>query len=137
MKRSKQVPLLILGSLSLLTGCEESGINRERINQNSYATIDDCRKDWGQQENCEPVRHQGGSGINPLMMSYLGPRYHWDRSAQRPMVIDGDSIRPARSGLASVGAPATARSSTSQSVSIAPAPRGGFGSTARGFSGGG
>jgi len=45
MKRSKQVPLILLGALTSLTGCSRSDLPAT-AQQGCYATLQDCRDDW-------------------------------------------------------------------------------------------
>lgn len=128
MKHSKQVPLLLLGAVTALTGCGRGNDLPETATRNTYTNVDDCRKDWGSGNWCKsaPASHGGGGAV------YAGPRYFWDRNAGRPMVIEDGAARPVTSGEASLSGPIHAAGS--ESVAVA---RGGFGATAHGGGEGG
>jgi uncharacterized protein YgiB involved in biofilm formation len=127
MKHSKQVPLILLGAVTALTGCGKSNDLPATAKQDTYANADDCRKDWGNGNWCNsaPSSH-GGSTV------YTGPRYYWDRDAGRAMVIENGEARPAANGDASRGGPSHATGTESVAVT-----RGGFGGTAHGGEGSG
>lgn len=126
MKHSKQVPLILLGAVTALTGCGKTNDLPENARQNTYANVDDCRRDWGNDSGCRPAPGSSGSGA----VVYMGPRYYWDRDTGRAMVIENGSARPATGGEASRG---TASHATGvESVAVA---RGGFGATAHGGGG--
>jgi hypothetical protein len=124
MKRSQQVPLMLLGALASLAGCGRSSDIPETALQNAYANANDCRKDWGDGNWCNTTSTGHGGGV------VVGPRYYWDRDAGRPMVIENGTARALTSGDVSRGAPSHATSVDSVSVA-----RGGFGSTAHGGGG--
>ena len=139
MKRSKAVPLLMLGTLSILSGCARTQDTVD-VKQNSYRSMEDCRKDWGRDADRECKR--SGSG-------YVGPRYVWNHAAGYPMAVnnDGSTRQLSNSYLSKPGSTSAAVNATVQrspvssfranAVSGATVSRGGFGSTARGFSAGG
>lgn len=156
MKRSKQVPLILLGALTSLTGCSRSDVPAT-AQQGCYATLQDCRDDWGDTGLCKqapatpavPVAPgtaaatAGPNAAGPCQPAstrststshggafFIGPRYYWDRSAGRPMVVEDGKVSLAKSGSASRGAPVHEASSHTVTVS-----RGGFGSTAHGSGG--
>lgn len=126
MKRSKQVPLILLGALTSLAGCGKPDNLPDNALQNSYANADDCRKDWGDGDRCKPAPNAHGGA------AFVGPRYYWDRDAGRPMIIENGTARAVTSGDASRGGPSHATS-----VDSVPVARGGFGSTAHGGGEGG
>lgn len=139
MKRSKKIPLLVIGTAGLLAGCGGDGDVQE-LKQDFYAGREACEKDWGRDpRNC---REEGGSGTGSGGSSgigrgsgatYAGPRYYWDRSAGHPVAVSSSGeTRVVSDSYLSRGAPSTARGTVVSSVS-----RGGFGSTAHGFSAGG
>lgn len=136
MKRSKQVPLLVLGIITTVSGCVPTDAPSAVESQNYYATVEDCQKDWGEQDMCKPAPAGHSSGA-----AYLGPRYYWDHAAGRPMVVGSAGARAVTSGAASHGAPAHAKGVATTTVSHAASgrsfSRGGFGSSVHGFSGGG
>lgn len=122
MKQSKQVPLILLGAVTAMTGCGKTNDLPATARQNTYTNVADCRKDWGNEIGCNPAPGNHGGGT-----VFLGPRYYWDRGAGRAMVIEDGAARPATSGEASRGAATHATSV--ESVAVA---RGGFGATAHG-----
>ncbi|HTY99202.1 MAG TPA: hypothetical protein VMB75_05175 [Rhodocyclaceae bacterium] len=124
MKRSSCVPLLVLGSMLPLGGCDSGAAMP--LTQQRYLARDDCVRDWGDDSLCNSNGAGGGSG-------YVGPRYYWDRDAGRPVVVspDGKESVATRSRLGPSG------SSIGESFHAGSISRGGFGSFARGFSLGG
>ena len=107
-KRSAAITLVLAGTLS---GCGEPVPQ-----QDVYASLSDCQRDWGEPQKCEPVRD------GRYAPSYFyGPRHYGSTLGDgrpRPSTRAMDAVR-------SPGA-ATARASGSSSTS-----RGGFGSSAR------
>jgi hypothetical protein len=127
MKHSKQVPLILLGAVTALTACGNSHDLPATAKQDTYANVDDCRKDWGSGDWCNAASGGHGGGA-----AYVGPRYYWDRGSGRPMVIENGAARPAVSGEAGRGGPVHA--TATEAVAVA---RGGFGASAHGGEGGG
>lgn len=147
MKRSRAVPLILLGTLSLLTACGQG--EKTEIKQHNYASREDCLSDWGRDErDCRPAR--SGTG-------YMGPRYFWHHGGGYPVAVDNDgSTRPLPNSYMS--RPGTTSRSTGTTISHISGrysgggaqmggarsgggggghtSRGGFGGTAHGFSGG-
>jgi hypothetical protein len=82
MKKSKSVPLLLLGSTALLTGCTPDDAGQEpqhqvqETRQDAYSTMEACDRDWDDDE-CE----RSGS-------VYLGPRYFYSHGSRMPYIID-------------------------------------------------
>ena len=144
MKRSRAVPLILLGTLSLLTACGQG--EKTELKQQNYASREDCLNDWGRDErDCRPAR----SGIG-----YVGPRYFWHHGGGHPVAVDADgSTRPLpNSYLSRPGTTSRATGITTTTSRISgrytsggarmgggggTISRGGFGGTSRGFSGGG
>lgn len=126
MKRSAQVRLWVIGTITILAGCRDHPNHVMQVSQNTYASQEDCQRDWGNDgRNC----HASGAGGG----GYLGPRYYWDHSTGMPYAIDSDGrTRPLSNSYLSKGSPSHATSVAHASVS-----RGGFGSTGRGLSLGG
>lgn len=139
MKRSKAVPLLMLGTLGLIAGCSQSQDIQTR--QNSYRSMEDCRKDWGNSEkDCTRTTTKTGG------VGYVGPRYIWNHGSGVPMAVNPDGTqRPLNNSyLSRPGAVSTATHATVSRTTFSGAKssgfsgsRGGFGGTAHGFSGGG
>lgn len=144
MKRSAAVPLLLLGTLTALTGCGPS-MDEVGYRQNRYASREDCLRDWGNDER--DCRSSGAGG------AYLGPRYIYSHGGGYPMAIDPDGTtrQLPNSYLTRPGARSTAQSAMSSSMTVrsnssvasagratgATIARGGFGSTGRAGSVGG
>jgi hypothetical protein len=125
MKRSAYVRLVLLGSVAGLYGCDSP----EALEQQRYASLDDCEKDWGDSTLCRhvPSSTSWNSGY------YFGPRYYWDRAADRPMVVNGDgTVRVAHA--AHIARSGSALGETHAAGNFA---RGGFGGIGRAFGAGG
>lgn len=87
MKRSKPITLVLLGTLGVLAGCDNAPDTQQvQTRQQSYASLDDCKKDWANDSrNCST----SSSG------HVYGPRYFWNHSGGYPVVIDnGGTQRP-------------------------------------------
>jgi hypothetical protein len=82
-KRSVKVPLLLLGTLSVLGKCSYDAINTPQLTQQCYANKDDCLKDWDNLNYCKPDHT-----YQPNQPRYVGPRYYWNRSLKQPMMVD-------------------------------------------------
>ena len=137
MKRSHRVPLLVIGTLAVLTGCEKT----EDLKQDYYTSHEDCQRDWGTDlQSCTPsgqgqsgyASHGGGGG-------YWGPRYYWDRSLGHPVAVSpSGETRVMRNSYLSRGAPSAGSSIRAGSFSHGgSSSRGGFGLSSFHFSGGG
>lgn len=75
MKKSKAVPLFLLGSTALLAGCTQQQQVQE-TRQDAYKTVEACDRDW-----VDDVCVRSG-GV------YLGPRYFYSHDNHTPYVID-------------------------------------------------
>lgn len=131
MKKSKAVPLLLLGSTAVLTACTPDIADQqpqqqvEETRQDVYTTMEECDLDWDDDE-CED---RGGL--------YLGPRYFYVHGARTPYLIDrkGRSYAvPSHYGAykshraSASGTPAVAPGrSTVVTRNVAAISRGGFG----------
>lgn len=125
MKSSKYVPLLVIGSVIALTGCEPD--QEREVKQQTYNSLNDCKQDWSE-DQCTP-----NSTFTSASGTYIGPRYYWDRGINRPIAIANDGTRTQLSNSHITSEyEGTGRSFTAGSVRT-----GGFGATAEGFSGGG
>lgn len=128
MKKSKAVPLFLLGSTALLAGCKPNQQPQE-TRQDAYSTIEACDRDWVDDE-C--VRSGGGV--------YLGPRYFYSHDNHTPYVIDRNGRT--RAMPSHYGAYNGYGAGTSGASAISPGrttivSRGGFGSGRSSFSSGG
>ncbi len=118
MRRSAHVQLVLLGTAASLTGCDTP----ISLQQQSYASQQECRRDWGDSSDCNSSH--GGA--------YYGPRYYWDPERNRPVVVEGDGLE--RVAVNSrVSAAGSLEGATHAAGSIS---RGGFGGFGRGFGGG-
>jgi hypothetical protein len=82
MKKSRQVPLLVIGTVSLLAGCSRFADDPMELAQNAYASREDCRREWGNDDrNCQPSGHADLSA----------------RIGRRAMVLAGRTFSAARS----------------------------------------
>ena len=132
-KRSRTVTLVMLGATSGLAACSPGN---QPVFQQSYASLEECVSDWGDQELCAPrtgVGYSGGGGGGGFTGGYFGPRYTWSDRSNAPVVtrpdgsttlVEGRSLSPA----GSVRAP---------SVHVGSVSRGGFGGFGHLFSFGG
>lgn len=148
MKKSRAVPLILLGTLTLLSGCggESEPEKKAEVKQHIYTSREDCLNDWGRDErDCRPA----GTGSHV----YLGPRYYWHHGGGYPVAVDHDGSTRRLSGsfLSRPGATSRATGITTSTAHIGGGgaraggshggggghvSRGGFGGTAHGFSGG-
>jgi hypothetical protein len=140
-RRSKAVPLWLLGSMVAVPGC--SGPTVPVLSQ-QYVSKDDCLQDWGNESYCQPAPGVGTGGHGPTGgggYAYFGPRYYWSRDENKPMVIDTDGeARPAagtRINSAGSNVGANLHLGSTELGGFGSISRGGFGATGRGFSGGG
>lgn len=124
MKRSTYVQLILLGSALGLYACDEA---REDLKQQRYASLDECRRDWGNPADCRQSPVVPGQPFY-----YYGPRYYWDPNLARPIAVNPDgttrAITDAR--ITSAG------SESGVTTHIGTFSRGGFGSSGHGFGGG-
>lgn len=131
MKRSHEVLMWMLGlGLGVAALSEEKSV--EQLKQDSYASKEDCVRDWGgSEENCKEdtssssVHYSGGSGGSGSGGSrYRGPRYYWDRSSGRPVMVTDSGVHTPMPSAHPGG------SAMSHSIGSTPAgsvTRGGFG----------
>ena len=109
-KRSAAITLVLA---SAMAGC-----NEPLPQQDVYQSLGDCQRDWGDPQQCQPVRD------NRYAPSYFyGPLYYGSS------LTDGRP-RPSRNAMDAVR-------SSEKPASSASIRRGGFGSSSRIFSSGG
>jgi hypothetical protein len=114
--------LLIATPLVWMAGCAP----QPTLQQDSYASLQDCVADWGEEDKCvEDKTSSNGSG-NWRTPLFIGPTY-W--SNQR--------ARLTRQNLEASRKLATAPAAGSSSQASNTRRSGGFGSTGRGYSSGG
>lgn len=82
MKKSNVVPLFLLGSTALVTGCAPDDADQQlqrqvaETRQDAYPTMNECDRDWDDDE----CARSGGV--------YLGPRYFYSHGNRTPYIID-------------------------------------------------
>jgi uncharacterized protein YgiB involved in biofilm formation len=96
-KSSLRISLVLVG-VAALAGCDEApDAGPQYARRDVYASLDDCQKDWGRPEQCDPVPgSSSGGGIR-----YYGPWYG-DTSARtgaRPGSRAVDSVHVTRGGF--------------------------------------
>ncbi len=131
-KRSAAITLVLAGS-AVLSGCSDPQAQRD-----VYTGLDDCKKDWGNPAQCEPVKDGRHSSSY-----FYGPRYYgtsFPSGRPRPSANAleasyagrGGATHMASSGSRSSFSPDRSASSAGSSVS-----RSGFGSSGHSMSSGG
>jgi len=131
-RASTHVTLVLIGAAAL-QGCGTELDTTQRA-QDTYLSLDDCAADWGRPEYCERQQVTTGAGTSTY---FHGPMYYppFRDSAQTQA---RDEAR--RAGLTQASGTPTNRSigrTTLGSPAASGTSRGGFGSSARLFSGGG
>jgi hypothetical protein len=131
-RASAHVTLVLIGAATL-QGCGPDPDTTQRT-QDTYLSLDDCAADWGRPDYCERQQVTTGAGTSTY---FHGPIYYpaYRDSAQ---VQAREAARQSGAQIAS-DAPSN-RSigrSTFGSTTSGSTSRGGFGSSARTFSGGG
>ncbi len=142
-RASAHVTLVLIGAAALSACSGEPETPRAR---DTYLTLDDCTADWGRPDYCEKQQVTTSAGTSTF---FHGPVYYvpYRDTAQTEA---RDEAR--RSGFVSGGGgggssslwrePATSSNRSIGRTSVSPSSagttaRGGFGSSARGFSSGG
>lgn len=86
----KKILVLTLAVLAL-SACgpspdEEVHADLVKTTQNHYATVDDCRKDWGTDpRDCQPA-----PANNPHGVGFVSPMYIWAPSMGHPYAVNND-----------------------------------------------
>lgn len=123
MKRSHEVALWMLGAgLGVAMLSEDKAI--EQLKQDRYASKADCVQDWGSEENCREDSASASHASGSSGGGYYGPRYYWDRSEGRPVIVtDSGKHQP----MPSARPGGNALSHSVGSVNAGTVTRGGFG----------
>jgi hypothetical protein len=124
MKQSTSVGLILLGSAMGLYYYDGGA---QKLQQQRYASLDQCVHDWGDPANCT---HPSGTVAQPGY--YYGPRYYWDSGSGRPIAVAADGSTRSIGNARITSAGSVEGGITSRAGSIA---RGGFGSSAHAFGG--
>ncbi len=140
-RSSASLPLMLVASAAALglSACDRDDPNAKLASvRDEYKSIDDCKQDWGSSDPCQPVQAPANSntlantgntsGGHVYSGRYLGPSYYEGQRQVAQRSFLGSRFTGSSSQLSDT---AVSRSIT-RSVS-----RGGFGSSSRGFSGGG
>jgi hypothetical protein len=130
-KRSAAITLVLAGSLS---GCGEPVPQRD-----VYTSADDCRRDWGQeQQACEPVRDGRFSPTWFYGPAYYGESWPSGRPKSSASAVEAVHLQRPASVARAPSRTFSGRSSTSGISRSTSGPsrssttsRGGFGSSAR------
>lgn len=144
MKKSKKIMLLIPPVLStlLFNACGGGGNSEAASSRDVYQNTEDCVKDWGDQELCEPMNddddreYRSGGGVF-VGRPFYGPRYY---PGDRSVMYKGRAISPTGTSTTLKPYSVTSRSSASSRSSSVSSPRssstsyGGFGSRSSGSS---
>jgi len=125
-KRSRAVPLLVLGSIASLPGCAPD--HPIDLQQKRYLTLEECQRDWGNDQPCAPGNRNDSGGRS----YYYGPRYYWDSENNRPVTVDPNGQTHPLANTAVGGEHA----SSGEVMHVGSISRGGFGSLGHGFSAG-
>lgn len=165
MKRSRKVPLLVIGTLTL-AGCDNpnsasfmTDTVQQEVKQEFYTSLEDCQRDWGNDpRDCSPTAPpasataltsspggggSGGGGTTIVSTGggarpvsyYSGPRYYWDRDIGRPVALAPSGETRVLTN-SYVSRGATSVARVSTST-VTSVARGGFGASAHGISTGG
>ncbi len=97
-KSSLRVTLVLIGAAAL-SGCDEApDTGPQYARRDVYASLEDCQKDWGRPEQCDPVPGSASSGTG---IRYVGPWYGDTsaRSGPRPGSRAVDSVNVQRGGF--------------------------------------
>jgi uncharacterized protein YgiB involved in biofilm formation len=104
-KASLSITLVLIGAAGL-AGCDEAPQDgAQYASRDVYASLEDCRKDWGRPEQCDPVPGSA-SGGGSTGVRYYGPWYgdSSPRSGPRPGSRAVDSVHVSRGGFGSSSA---------------------------------
>jgi uncharacterized protein YgiB involved in biofilm formation len=129
MKRSRKITLTLIASISIAAcgGTDEQATKRE-----IYKSKEECKEDWGGEENCEETVTTGGH------RSYHGPHYFY--SSGRPYYFPRGSETPMPAGShMNFSGVSEGMSSAKSSGHVASThiTRGGFGGSSSSHSSGG
>ncbi len=153
MRKSAQVPLLLLG-IGSLAGYGKYALDSStpsepplEVRRNYYSKLSDCTQEWGYDSNLCSVSERENPYSSGLRY-YSGPSYYWDRQAGYPVAVrPNGETQPLRQSALRSGQPTRAydidttpgHADRSGRITLAhnTTARGGFGSSAHSFSGGG
>ena len=115
MKRSKEIALTLLASVSLVAGgCSQEQMTKREV----YKTRQQCIDDWGSEEECEQDRSGGYFG--PHYVYWGGHPYYYPRGSVDPVPVRGNAqFAGVREGMRSAYSAGT--------ISDRHITRGGFG----------
>jgi hypothetical protein len=90
---------LVLGGLMALVKCAEYSDN-QATQRDVYATLDDCKQDWGTAEKCEPVADGSYAGAHYYGPGYVGTGAPGDRPKASPHALTASPV--SRGGFGSL-----------------------------------
>jgi hypothetical protein len=124
-RRASREITLVLAGATMLQGCSLDPASD--LVRDHYTTREECAADWGRPDWCEQTQRAGSSGG----YYFRGPAYYAgtrDNAQNEARTKSGlGSLAPSNRSISRSLSPTTAGSTA----------RGGFGASARGFSGGG
>ena len=103
-KSSLGITLVLIGAAAV-GGCGRSDDEPPYARRDIYASLEDCEKDWGRPENCDPV--PGSASGGHTFIRYYGPWYGDSGSGPtgaRPGSHAIDSTRVSRGGFGATSA---------------------------------
>lgn len=125
-KRSAAITLVLAGSAAL------SGCGSPEAQRDVYSRLDDCKKDWGNPAQCEPVKDGRHSSSY-----FYGPRYFGSSFPTGRPRPSANALEASYAGRGGVTHMASAGSRSSPSSGSSTVSRSGFGSSAHSSSSGG
>ena len=144
MRKSAQVPLLLLG-IGSLAGYGKYALDSStpsepplEVRRNYYSKLSDCTQEWGYDSNLCSVSERENPYSSGLRY-YSGPSYYWDRQAGYPVAVRPSALRSGQPTRAYDIDTTPGHADRSGRITLAhnTTARGGFGSSAHSFSGGG
>ena len=144
MKKSKSIMLLIAPVLSTLLFNACGGGESASTTRDVYQSKEDCLKDWGDQELCEPMNdeddreYRRSGGVIYAGRPFYGPGYY---PGDRTVMYKGKTVSPVGTSTSMKPYSVTSRSSSASRSSSISSPRssgtsyGGFGGRSSGSSG--
>jgi uncharacterized protein YgiB involved in biofilm formation len=100
-KSSLRITLVLIGAAAL-SGCDEApDAGPQYSRRDVYASLEDCQKDWGRPEQCDPVPGSASGAGGHTGLRYYGPWYGDTsaRSGPRPGSRAVDSVHVQRRGF--------------------------------------
>jgi uncharacterized protein YgiB involved in biofilm formation len=100
-RKSSLAVTLVLAGAAAVSGCDDAAEREAPYAQRDvYASLEDCQKDWGRPENCDPV--PGSASGGHTFIRYYGPWYGdsgTSPAGPRAGSHATDSVRVSRGGF--------------------------------------